>query len=172
MAIETELAELSTRFSNNLLDATKAFALVLRDPAEVEGLPDSVRAAAAQSARENAGDDASAGRRPPPSAGPWRITLEAPLYVPFMEHARRRDLRERLYRAFVTRASSGEQDNQPLIRRILRAAPGGGRSCWASARSPSWACSARWPSRCRRSRRCWTSCAGPADRAPSASWPS
>jgi oligopeptidase A len=124
IAIETELAELSTRFSNNLLDATKAFALVLRDPGEVDGLPDSVRAAAAQSARDSAtGADGAA---PDPALagatadrGPWRITLEAPLYVPFMEHARRRDLREQLYRAFVTRASSGEQDNQPLIRRIL-----------------------------------------------------
>jgi oligopeptidase A len=118
VAIETELAELSTRFSNNLLDATKAYAMVLRDPAEVEGLPDSVRAAAAQSAREAAGDDASLARASA-ERGPWRFTLETTLYVPFMEHARRRDLRERLYRAFVTRASSGEQDNQPLIRRIL-----------------------------------------------------
>ena len=122
IAIETELAELSTRFSNNLLDATKAYALVLRDPADVEGLPDSVRAAAAQSARQAASSDAGADAAMAAATaerGPWRFTLEAPLYVPFMEHARRRDLRERLYRAFVTRASSGEQDNQPLIKRIL-----------------------------------------------------
>ena len=83
LAIETELAELSTRFSNNLLDATKAFALVLREPAEVEGLPDSVLAAAAQSARE-AGTATAATtarrtrpwpQRPPsaaPGASPWR----------------------------------------------------------------------------------------------------
>ena len=125
IAIETELAELSTRFSNNLLDATKAFALVLHDPAEVDGLPDSVRAAAAQSARESS--KVSSKEHPEDTTlaqasaerGPWRITLEAPLYVPFMEHARRRDLRERLYRAHVTRASSGQWDNQPLINRIL-----------------------------------------------------
>jgi oligopeptidase A len=116
--IETALSEASTQFANNLLDATKAFSLVLREPGEVEGVPPTVLAAAAQSARELAAEDpALAGATA--AAGPWRFTLEAPLYLPFMEHARRRDLRERLYRAFVTRASSGEHDNQPLIRRIL-----------------------------------------------------
>jgi oligopeptidase A len=69
---------------------------------------------AAQAARQ-AGDEAATA-----NAGPWRITLDAPSYVPFMQHSRRRDLRERLYRAFVTRASSGEHDNTPLLDRILR----------------------------------------------------
>jgi oligopeptidase A len=119
LEVETALAEASTRFANNLLDATKAFALVLKDPAEVEGLPPSLRAAAAQSARGAAEQDpALAGATP--EAGPWRITLEAPLYVPFMEHSRRRDLRERLYRAYVTRASAGALDNQPLLGKILQ----------------------------------------------------
>ncbi len=119
LAIETELAQVGTDFSNHVLDATKAYALVLRTPEEAEGLPPSLRAAAAQSARGQATEDptlagASADR------GPWRITLEPPLYVPFMEHSRRRDLRERLYRAFVTRASTGALDNQPLILATLR----------------------------------------------------
>jgi oligopeptidase A len=47
------------------------------------------------------------------------LTLDYPSFFPFMEHARRRDLRERAYRAYITRASSGELDNEPLIRRIL-----------------------------------------------------
>jgi oligopeptidase A len=115
-AIELELADLSTRFSNQLLDATKAFALDLGDPTEVAGLPASARTAAAHAAAR------AAGREPGPDAGergPWRITLDGPSYIPFMEHATRRDLREKLYRAFITRASSGEHDNQPLIVRIL-----------------------------------------------------
>jgi oligopeptidase A len=115
--IEEEIAEASTRFSNNVLDATKAFALVLTDPAEVEGLPPSLLAAAAQSAR-SVGDPAL--NAATPEHGPWRITLEAPLLIPFMEHSRRRDLRERLYRAHITRASSGALDNQPLVLQILR----------------------------------------------------
>ncbi len=112
--IQTELAELSTRFSNHVLDATKAFALSLRDRAEVDGLPTSLRELSAQAAREAGESGASA------ATGPWRITLDAPSFVPFMEHCRRRDLRERLYRAFITRACNGSLDNGPLIERILR----------------------------------------------------
>ena len=79
----------------------------------MEGLPASLLELAAQLARDAGEEGASAER------GPWRIGLDAPCYIPFMEHARRRDLREQLYRAYVTRASSGETDNTPLIRRIL-----------------------------------------------------
>ncbi len=111
--IQLELAELSTRFSNNVLDATKAFALTLTDASEIEGLPRSLHELAAQSARE-AGDESAT-----PEAGPWRITLDYPSFVPFLEHSRRRDLREQLYRAYVTRASSGELDNQSVLERTL-----------------------------------------------------
>jgi oligopeptidase A len=115
-AIELELADLSTKFSNHLLDATKAFALELTDPAEVAGLPLSARRGAAHAAAR------AANREPAADAaerGPWRITLDGPSYIPFMEHAERRDLREKLYRGFISRASSGELNNQPLIDRIL-----------------------------------------------------
>jgi oligopeptidase A len=112
-AIELELARLGTRFSNQLLDATRAFALELRDPAEVEGLPPTALELAAESAREHGAAAAT------PEHGPWRITLDLPSYVSFMEHAVRRDLRERLYRAYVTRASQGELDNTPVLREIL-----------------------------------------------------
>jgi oligopeptidase A len=111
-----ELDELSTKFQNHLLDATKAFALTLTQPAEVEGLPPTLLAQAAAAAK--AADPSASGDA---KLGPWRIGLDAPSYVPFMEHARRGDLRERLYRAFVARASSGDTDNQPLIERILAA---------------------------------------------------
>ena len=111
--VVTELAELGTRFSNHVLDATRAFALTLRDPGEADGLPQSLLELAAQSARE-AGEAAASAEH-----GPWRITLDQPSFLPFMQHSRRRDLRERLYRAHVTRASSGDEDNTPLIARIL-----------------------------------------------------
>lgn len=113
-AIQAELAELGTRFMNNVIDATKAFALDLRSPEEVEGLPRSFLELAAQNAREAGMAEATA------EAGPWRITLDLPSYVPFMQHARRRHLRERLYRAYIARAASGEHDNTPLLLRILR----------------------------------------------------
>jgi oligopeptidase A len=112
-AIQKELAELSTQFSNHVLDATKAFALMLYKPEEVEGLPRSVLHMAAQAAREAGESSATA------EHGPWRITLDYPCFGPFMDHSRRRDLREQLYRAFITRASAGALDNTPLIARIL-----------------------------------------------------
>ncbi|NJL87188.1 MAG: M3 family metallopeptidase [Leptolyngbyaceae cyanobacterium SM1_1_3] len=111
--IQQTLAELSTKFSNNVLDATKAFSLTLTTPAEIAGLPPSLLAQAAQAAREAGDENATA------ELGPWRITLDYPSYVPFLQHSRRRDLREKLYRAFVTRAASGDLNNTPNIERIL-----------------------------------------------------
>lgn len=112
-AIQLELAELSTRFSNHVLDATKAFSLTLTQPEEVEGLPPSWRALAAQAARSAGEETATA------ESGPWRVTLDLPSYMPFMQHSRRRDLREKLYRAYISRAASGEFNNKSLITRIL-----------------------------------------------------
>ncbi|MFH7027447.1 MAG: M3 family metallopeptidase [Heteroscytonema crispum UTEX LB 1556] len=111
--IQMEMAELSTKFSNHVLDATKAFSLTLTNKEEIDGLPPSLISLAAQTARAAGEENAT------PENGPWRITLDFPSYGPFMQHSTRRDLREQLYRAFVTRASSGELDNNPLIVRIL-----------------------------------------------------
>ena len=111
--IQLELAELATKFSNNLLDATKAFQLQLTRPEEVAGLPPSLLSLAAQTARAAGAANAT------PEAGPWTITLDYPSYLPFMKYSSNRELREKLYYAFVTRASGGELDNNPLIERIL-----------------------------------------------------
>ncbi|KAB8321099.1 M3 family metallopeptidase [Tolypothrix campylonemoides VB511288] len=112
-AIQMELAELSTKFSNHLLDATKAFSMTLTAKEEIDGLPPSLLSLAAQAARAAGEENAT------PENGPWRITLDFPSYAPFMQHSTRRDLREKLYKAFITRASSDELDNNPLIERIL-----------------------------------------------------
>ncbi|WP_445635362.1 oligopeptidase A [Nostoc sp. DSM 114161] len=111
--IQMELAELSTKFSNHVLDATKSFSLTLTTKAEIDGLPPSLVSLAAQAAREAGEINAT------PENGPWRITLDFPSYGPFMQHSTRRDLREKLYKAYITRASSGDLDNNPLIERIL-----------------------------------------------------
>lgn len=111
--IQQSLAELSTQFSNHVLDATKAFSLTLTKPDDVAGLPPSLLSLTAQAAREAGAEEATA------EAGPWRITLDMPCYIPFLRHAQRRDLREKLYRAFITRASEGELNNGPLIEKIL-----------------------------------------------------
>lgn len=115
-AIVEELSQLGTTFSNNVLDANKAFSLELNEPAKVEGLPPSLLRLASSSynAHRTAGLPEST-----PKAGPWRFTLDAPSYGPFMEHCRLRDLRETMYRAFVTRASEPPTDNAPVLQRIL-----------------------------------------------------
>ncbi len=69
---------------------------------------------AAQAARAAGNESAT------PASGPWRVTLDGPSYIGFMKHAKRRDLRETLYRAHLRRASEGALDNRPLIDAILR----------------------------------------------------
>jgi oligopeptidase A len=113
-AIQLELAELSTKFSNHVLDATKAFSMTLTSKDEVAGLPPSLLSLAAQAARAAGEEGATA------EAGPWRITLDFPSFGPFMQHSQRRDLREQLYKAFISRASSGDYDNTSLVERILQ----------------------------------------------------
>ena len=112
--IQMQLAELATDFANNLLDATSAFSLVLTTKAEIDGLPSSLISLAAQAARIAGEEQAT------PENGPWHITLDFPSYFPFMQHSTRRDLREKLYKAYITRASSGELNNNPLIEKILQ----------------------------------------------------
>jgi oligopeptidase A len=122
-AASQELAELSTTFGNRVLDATNAWSLRLTDPAEVEGLPESIRALLAAAAVDDGDTEATA------EAGPWLMGLDLPRYIPFLQYSQRRDLRECLYKAHVSRASGvkgsgaaldGEApDNGPVIERIL-----------------------------------------------------
>jgi oligopeptidase A len=112
-AIQLELAELTTKFSNNVLDATKAFKLDLTEAKDIAGLPPSLLAQAAQASRAGGQEQAT------PAAGPWRITLDAPSYVPFMQHSQQRHLREQVYKALVSRAARGASDNTGHIERIL-----------------------------------------------------
>ena len=115
--IATELAKLSNDFSNNVLDATKAFEMIITDPADIEGWPQTLRMTSAQSYNSNKKEgDAEA----TPDNGPWRITLDHPSFFPFLQHSLNRGQRETVYRAYITRASSGEFDNTGLIDNILR----------------------------------------------------
>ena len=113
--ISEELSQLATKFINNVLDATKEFKLTLSGKEDVEGLSDSAKEMLAHSyARQNPAAKAD------PANGPWLLTLDAPVYVAFMQFAKNAVLRESLYRSFMTRASSGEKDNTPLMEKILR----------------------------------------------------
>mmetsp|Transcript_39638 Transcript_39638/g.40404 ORF Transcript_39638/g.40404 Transcript_39638/m.40404 type:complete len:760 (+) Transcript_39638:49-2328(+) len=112
--LSLEQSELSTKFSNNVLDSTKAFKLTLTNKHDIEGLPKSALGFAAQQAVENGQKDATE------ENGPWLFTLDMPSYLPCMQHLKNREVREKLYRAYNTRASSGEMDNSNIIQRILQ----------------------------------------------------
>ena len=103
------LAKLSSKFNDNVLDATNAFELVVTERGDLVGIPDDVL----DSARMAAKEDGQSG---------WKFTLHAPSYLPVMQYAENRELRERMYRAFATRASEfgpSDRDNTPLIAEIL-----------------------------------------------------
>ncbi|MFH1818822.1 MAG: M3 family metallopeptidase [Pseudomonadota bacterium] len=110
MQVQEELAQLSAKFEENLLDATNDFALYIDDAAQLAGVPDDVLAMMKAAAEA----DGKAG---------FKLTLHMPSYLPVMQYADNRDLREQVYRAYVTRASEfgkPELDNTPLIGGILR----------------------------------------------------
>lgn len=118
--IERQLSNLSTEFSNNVLDSTKDFKLVISSQAECGGLTDSVKEMLAYSyALFNLPSDASVEKEVNPSEGPWLVTLDGPVFMAFMQYSNQRHLREKLYRAYVTRASSGTRDNSPIMEKIL-----------------------------------------------------
>jgi len=114
-AASQELAQLSTSFGNRVLDATNAWTLRLSEPAEVEGLPESIRAQLAAAAVAAGEGGATA------EQGPWLVGLDMPRFAPFLQYSRRRDLREQVYKAHVSRAAGEDRElgNGPVIERIL-----------------------------------------------------
>ncbi|MCX6130439.1 MAG: M3 family metallopeptidase [Proteobacteria bacterium] len=113
-AMTHELSQLQTSFSNNVLDATKDYELVLSDPKDVAGIPENYLAMWAESYASSNSNGTATGKQ-----GPWRVTLAFPSYSPFLKFAENRTLREKLYRAYTSRASHGQFDNTQNIYRIL-----------------------------------------------------
>ncbi len=110
-------SQLNTEFSNNVLDATKAYELIITDKKDITGWPNNLKQLAAQSYAKEKGQ---AGQKADPENGPWRITLDFPSSGPFMQHSRNRAQRREVYHAMVTRASSGKFDNSQNISEILK----------------------------------------------------
>jgi oligopeptidase A len=109
LAVQERQSELSSRFSDNILDATNEYTLIIENRGELNGLPEDVL----QTAREAAQAAEKTG---------WMFTLKAPSYLPVMQFADNRDLREKIYRAYATRASEfgkPELDNTPLMDEIV-----------------------------------------------------
>ena len=105
-AIDVELTRLTTKFSENVLDSTNAFELLITEEPKLAGLPPSAIEAAHQSAAAKKQQG-------------WRFTLQAPSYLALMTYLDDRAIREQVYRAYAIRATSGEWDNRPVLRRIL-----------------------------------------------------
>lgn len=104
--IKIELSRILTTFSNNVLDSTNAWDLVLTDEADLAGLPESSRAQARAAAQAKGVEG-------------WRFTLHQPSWQPFMQYSERRDLRRAMHQAYMNRASAPPHDNRPIIRRVL-----------------------------------------------------
>ncbi len=109
--IVTRLSELSSTFGNNVLDATQAFTVLIEDEIQLAGLPDSAKEAAQALAtsKEKTG---------------YLFTLDMPSYLPVLMYCDNRELREQLYRGFVTRASdqgpnAGQFDNSNIMNELL-----------------------------------------------------
>ncbi|OOF44245.1 oligopeptidase A [Rodentibacter trehalosifermentans] len=109
--ISAKLSELSSQFSNNVLDATMGWEKVIEDEAKLKGLPESALQAAKQSAESK-------------GLKGYRFTLEIPSYLPVMTYCENQALREEMYRAYATRASeqgpnAGKWDNSKIMEEIL-----------------------------------------------------
>lgn len=105
-AIDVELAEVTNQFAQNTLDATNQQHWVFPDDQRLKGLPPTALDGAAQSARDK-------------GLTGYRLTLHGPSYIAALTYLEDSSLREEMYRAYVTRASSGTTDNAPHLLRIL-----------------------------------------------------
>ncbi|PSU32875.1 oligopeptidase A [Photobacterium lutimaris] len=110
--ISKRLSELSSTFSNNVLDATMGWNKLVSDEAELGGLPESALQAAKATAEAKEQDG-------------YLFTLDIPSYLPVMTYCENRELRQEMYEAFVTRASdrgpnAGQWDNSEIIAEKLK----------------------------------------------------
>jgi oligopeptidase A len=110
--ISQALSQLTTKFEENLLDATNAWSKLVTDESELAGLPESALALATQTARQRGHGEG------------WLLTLDFPSYLPVMTYADNRELRREVYEAYSTRASeqgphAGQWDNSEVMEQIL-----------------------------------------------------
>lgn len=105
--IDQELSVLGPKYSENVLKATNAFEMVLDKKEDVEGLPEGVLEGAAAMAEAKG------------HKGKWLFNLQIPSYLPFMTYAHSRPLREKMWRAYSSRAYKGEFDNQETVLKIV-----------------------------------------------------
>ena len=101
-----EASVLTLKFSKNVLDATNDYVLNVTDSTELKGLPEFVKKAAAQAAKEK-------------NLEGWAFTLDYPSYSPFLKYSENRELRRQMWMAYNTRAIGGERDNSQIVKDII-----------------------------------------------------
>ncbi len=106
--VNLKLADLYMKFNNNLLKANNEFAVIVEDSLRLKGIPASVVANATVEAKERGQE------------GKWAFTLHAPSRLPVLQYAADRKLREDIYKGYTSQASSGENNNIPVIQEILK----------------------------------------------------
>lgn len=105
--LDQELSVLSPQFSENVLKATNAFEMWIETEADLAGLPDGAKEAAAIAAEAKG------------NKGQWLFTLQAPSLIPFLTYSSQRHLREKIWRANSGKAFGGEFDNREVIKKII-----------------------------------------------------
>ncbi len=104
--IDKELSTLGLKFGEHVLEETNAFEMVLTEESDLKGLPEGAREAAKLLAKEKGVDG-------------WAFTLDYPSYIPFVTYSERRDLREKMTRAFGSRANKeNANNNREIVLRI------------------------------------------------------
>ncbi|MBC98657.1 MAG: peptidase M3 [Halobacteriovoraceae bacterium] len=105
--IDQEMSSLGLTFGDNVLSETNDFLLVLDNESDLDGLPESAIEAAADLAKSKDHE------------GKWAVSLDYPSYIPFMTYANKRELREKVYKAFASKAFKGnDKDNQEIVKKI------------------------------------------------------
>lgn len=106
--INKELSALTLQYGNNVLKETNNYTLVIEDKKDLSGLPDAVVAAAAETAKAKGLE------------GKWVFTLQKPSWIPFLQYADNRALREKLYKAMYMRGDNdNEYDNKEIVNKIV-----------------------------------------------------
>ena len=105
--IDQKLSTLGPKFGENVLKATNSFEMELTSDDDLIGLPESAKEAAAAAAEAKG------------KAGKWLVTLQAPSMIPFLQYSEKRELREKIWKAYSSRAFQGEHSNEDTIKEIV-----------------------------------------------------
>ena len=106
--VQEDLAEYTQKYSENCLDATNAWELIIKDASELEGLPNSAMQAAQESAKSKGLENA------------WRLTLQATSFIPVMTYAKDAKLRKKVWKAYQSIGRSEPHENKALVAQILQ----------------------------------------------------